>query len=106
MHRAVLDTNILLSALRSRNGASHEILSRLVKQEFELVIGNTVLAEYDEVLKRECLAFGIPVATVDRFLDALCATSSYFATSSFWKPALPDPDDEAFAQLALEAKVG
>jgi len=27
-------------------------------------------------------------------------------TSAFWKPALPDPDDEAFAQLALEAKVG
>lgn len=106
MIRAVIDTNILLSALRSRNGASHEILSRLVKREFELIVGNTVLAEYDEILKREGPSFGIPVATVDRFLDALCAGSSYFSTSSFWKPALPDPDDEAFAQLALEAKVG
>lgn len=106
MIRAVLDTNILLSALRSRNGASHEILSRLVNREFELIIGNTVLAEYDEVLKRECPTFGIPVATVDRVLNALCAASTYFSTSAFWKPALPDPDDEAFAQLALEAKVG
>lgn len=106
MIRAVLDTNILLSALRSRNGASHEILSRLVKREFELIIGNTVLAEYDEVLKRECPGFGVPVATVNRFLDALCAGATCFSTSSFWKPALPDPDDEAFAQLALEAKVG
>lgn len=106
MVRAVLDTNILLSALRSRNGASHEILCRLVSRQFELVIGNTVLAEYDEVLKRECPRFGVPVATVDRFLDALCASSTYFQTSSFWKPALPDPDDEAIAQLALEAKVG
>ena len=88
MIRAVLDTNILLSALRSRNGASHEILSRLVKKEFELIIGNTVLAEYDEVLKRECPTFGIPVAMVERFLDALCAASKYFATSAYWKPAL------------------
>ena len=65
MIRAVLDTNILLSALRSRVGASHEILSRLVKREFELIIGNTVLAEYDEVLKHECPSFGVPVATVN-----------------------------------------
>lgn len=106
MIRAVLDTNILVSALRSRNGASHEILSRLLRKEFELIIGNTTLAEYDEVLKRECPTFGVPVATVDRFLDALCAGATFFPTSSFWKPALPDPDDEAFAQLALEAKVG
>ena len=106
MIRAVLDTNILVAALRSRNGASHEILSRLVRKEFELIIGNTVLAEYDEVLKRECPGFGISIATVNRFLDALCAGAIYFPTSSFWKPALPDPDDEAFAQLALEAKVG
>lgn len=106
MIRAVLDTNILVSALRSKNGASYEILSRLVKKEFELIIGNTVLAEYDEVLKRECPAFGIPVAIVDRFLDTLCASSTFYQTSSYWKPALPDPDDEAFAQLALEAKVG
>ena len=106
MIRAVLDTNILLSSLRSRNGASYQILLRLVRKEFELIIGNTVLAEYEEVLKRECPTFGIPIATVDRLLDALCAASTYFQTSSFWKPALPDPDDEAFAQLALEAKVG
>lgn len=32
--------------------------------------------------------------------------SSALPTSSFWKPSLPDADDEAFAQLALEAKVG
>ncbi len=106
MIRAVIDTNILLCSLRSRNGASHEILLRLERREFELFIGNTVLAEYGEVLKRECPAIGIPVSAVDRFLDALCAASTYFQTSSFWKPALPDPDDEAFAQLALEAKVG
>ena len=36
----------------------------------------------------------------------MCAKASFFKTSEFWKPALPDPDDEAFAQLALEAKVG
>jgi predicted nucleic acid-binding protein len=91
MIRAVLDTNVLLAALRSRNGASFEILSRFTKRE---------------VLKRECSSFGQNIASIDKFLDALCAGASYVKTSSFWKPALPDPDDEAFAQLALEAKAG
>lgn len=106
MIRAVLDTNILLSALRSRNGASNAILARFLNKEFQWVIGNTVLSEYDEVLKRECPAFGLSAGTVNRFLDAVCAGASFHQTSSFWKPALADPDDEAFAQLALEAKVG
>lgn len=106
MIRAVIDTNVLLAALRSRHGASHEILLRYRKGEFALLIGNTVLSEYDEVLKREGPSFGLAMTVVDHFLDALCACAESFQTSSFWKPALPDADDEAFAQLALEAKVG
>lgn len=106
MIRAVLDTNVLLAALRSRQGASFEIISRYRTGEFALLVSNVVLSEYDEVLKREGPGFGVSVATVDRFLDALCAGADSFRTSSFWKPALPDADDEAFAQLALEARVG
>jgi putative PIN family toxin of toxin-antitoxin system len=106
MIRAVLDTNVLLAALRSKNGASFEIVSRFLNNEFVLVMGNTVLTECDEVLKREAPSLGISLAVVDRFLDALCAGAEYFSTSSFWKPALPDRDDEAFAQLASEANVG
>ena len=106
MIRAVLDTNVLLAALRSRQGASFEIIARYRKGEFALLISNTVLSEYDEVLKREGPGFGLSPAVVDRFLDALCSEADSFSTSSFWKPSLPDADDEAFAQLALEAKVG
>ena len=106
MIRAVLDTNVLLAALRSRQGASFEIISRYRHGEFALLISNTVVSEYDEVLKREGQSFGVSSSLVDRYLDALCAGADAFRTSSFWKPALPDADDEAFAQLALEAKVG
>jgi predicted nucleic acid-binding protein len=47
MIRAVLDTNVLLAALRSRQVASYEIVSRYRKGEFALLISNTVLSEYD-----------------------------------------------------------
>lgn len=105
MIRAVLDTNVLLAGLRSRNGASFEILRRFRQGDFVVLIANTVLTEYEEILKREGPAFGLTNGVIERFLDALCAAAEEWKTSSFWKPCLPDPDDEALAQLAMEAKV-
>jgi putative PIN family toxin of toxin-antitoxin system len=52
MIRAVLDTNVFLSALRSQDGASFQIVDRLERGEFTRVLSQTVLAEYDEVLNR------------------------------------------------------
>jgi len=59
-----------------------------------MVIGNTILSEYDEVLKREGPAFGLTVTMVDQFLDALCVEAEAFQTSAFWKPFLPVPDPD------------
>jgi putative PIN family toxin of toxin-antitoxin system len=105
MIRAVLDTNVILSALRSRNGASFEIMDRLDRGEFFLMLSQTVLAEYEEVIKREMIPLGYSAAAIDRFLDDLCYTAQVFKPSGFWKTALPDPDDEPLAQLAMESKI-
>lgn len=37
-------------------------------------------------------------------LDNLCRIAEEFPTSDQWLPILPDADDEAFAQLAEEAR--
>ncbi|WP_395747207.1 putative toxin-antitoxin system toxin component, PIN family [Prosthecobacter sp.] len=105
MIRAVLDTNVILSALRSRNGASFEIVARYRQGEFLLYLSQTVLAEYEEILKREMLPQGLPLMAIDRFLDAISSNAVQFRTSALWKPSLPDSDDEALAQLAMESKI-
>jgi putative PIN family toxin of toxin-antitoxin system len=104
MIQAVLDTNVLLSALRSRNGASFEIMDRFDRGEFILLLSNTVLAEYEEVLKRELPSLGFSLAAVDAFLDELCLKARLCQVSAAWKPSLPDADDEAIAQLAIEVR--
>jgi putative PIN family toxin of toxin-antitoxin system len=48
--RAVLDPNILISALLSRSGAPAEIVSRWLVGEFELVVSETLLAEIERAL--------------------------------------------------------
>ena len=72
----------------------------------ELVLSNTVLAEYEEVLKREASALQLTFAESDRALDALCALAERIRLTESWTPLLTDSDDEAFAHLAVEARVG
>jgi predicted nucleic acid-binding protein len=104
MLRAALDTNVILSALRSQAGAAHELLRRLRVGHWRLVLGNTTLTEYEEVLKREAASPGIAPPDIDRFLDALCLLAEQCHPSGNWVPLLGDPDDESFAHLAADSQ--
>ena len=104
--RAVMDTNVLYAALRSSAGASFAVVEALKRGRWKLVLSNTVLAEYEEVLKREASALQLTFAESDRALDALCALAERIRLTESWTPLLTDSDDEAFAHLAVEARVG
>lgn len=103
--RAVLDTNVLVAGLRSQRGASHELLALLRAGKWTLVLSNTVLGEYHEVLHREADAVGLSHADADAYLDVLCALAEQCTLTTPWQPAAADPDDEAFVQLAREVQV-
>ena len=107
MHsRAVMDTNVLYAGLRSRHGASFEILEALWQGRWTLLLSNTVLTEYEEILTREAAVLRLSPARIHRLLDALCALAEQRHPSGAWTPILADPGDEAFAQLAVEAEAG
>ncbi len=101
--RAVLDTNVLVSALRSRRGASFEIVRRLRLGQWRAVLSNHLLFEYEEVLKRESSALRLSAEAVDELLNAVAARSDECALVPGWKPMLSDPDDEPLVQLACES---
>jgi predicted nucleic acid-binding protein len=104
MLRAVMDTNVLYAGLRSRGGASYELLVRLRAGEWTLLLSNTVATEYQEILLREAAVLDITPEETGRLLDDFCALAEHCHLSGRWQPLLPDPDDEAFAHLASEAK--
>ena len=103
--RAVMDTNVLVSAFRSQSGASYELLRLLREARWTLVLSNTVLGEYHEILHREADALKLTHADADAYLDALCALAEQRLLTSEWQPVAADPDDEALVQLAREAGV-
>lgn len=99
-----MDTNVLYAGLRFRRGASFEILDALWQRKWTLILSNTVLTEYEEVIRREGGLLGLTEERINRLLDALCALAERRQLSESWTPVLTDPDDEALAHLAVEAK--
>ncbi len=102
--RAVMDTNVLYAGLRSRRGASFQILQALVQRRWILVLSQTTLTEYEEVLKRDAVALNLSPDRIERLLDALCNLAERHPLAGDWIPVLTDLDDECLAHLTVEAK--
>lgn len=102
--RAIMDTNVLYSGLRSQRGASFSLLRALRAGRWQLVLSNTLLAEYEEVLSRNQSVLGLDRTQVADVLDALCAAAEKMSVPTPWTPLSPDADDEAILQLAKAAR--
>src|ERR1035437_2594926 len=101
--RAVMDTNVLYAALRSRLGASFELFRRLRNGEWMAVVSNHLVHEYEEILKLHSVELGLSLADVDELLNAICARAEEWSLQPGWSPVLADPDDEPLVQLACES---
>jgi predicted nucleic acid-binding protein len=103
MTRAVLDTSVLVAAAKSRNGASHALLSRLPAVEFQPVVSVPLFLEYRAVLLRPENLLTRTAVQAEGFLDFLLASSHLQEIFFLWRPALPDPDDDLILELAVAA---
>ena len=100
MLRAVMDTNVLDSAFRSRLGWSFDVFTALRQGRWIAVLSNHLVHEYEEILKLHAVELGLTFADVDALLDAICARAEEWQLAPGWLPILPDPDDEPLVQLA------
>ncbi|MDX1654511.1 MAG: PIN domain-containing protein [Candidatus Competibacteraceae bacterium] len=56
MTKPVLDTNVLVAALRSEGGAAREVLRRSLKGRYRPLFGNALWLEYEDLLGRDVWA--------------------------------------------------
>ena len=103
MRRIVLDTSVVTSAFRSRNGASRVILDWVADRLLVPLLTPALFLQYEDVLKRseQLKASGLTLAQVDRILAALASATEPVMIHYSWRPQLSDPGDE----LVLEAAV-
>ena len=98
--RIVLDTNVLVSALLSPFGPPAEILRLVTTGTVRLCHDARILGEYRQVLLRP--AFPFRPLQVESLLDQIEADGEPI-TAFALSDRLPDPDDEAFLEVALAA---
>ena len=98
--RAVLDPNILISALLSRSGAPAQIVARWLAGEFELVVSESLLAELERALAYPKLRARVAAGDAAE-LVALLRTAAELAPDRPDAPRRsPDPGDDYLLALA------
>jgi len=98
----VIDTNILVSALRSKQGASYKLLSFIGTDHFKTVISVPLILEYEDVLSREYIP--LDKEAITSVLDYFCKVSEHRKVHYLWRPLLKDPKDDHILELAVEAQ--
>jgi len=101
MYRVVIDTNVLVSAIRSKRGAAFRLISLLGDLRWRPIISVALVLEYDEVAKREARRLELADWVVDNIVDSFCRFGSQQAVWFRLRPALSDPDDEFVLELAV-----
>ena len=101
MLKAVLDTNVVLSAHLNLHGPPQVIFDLVFSKVFHCFLSNALLEEYEEVLSRP--RFGIDVRKIARSLRDLRKAAILVVPSKRLNVTL-DPDDNKVLECALEAR--
>jgi putative PIN family toxin of toxin-antitoxin system len=101
--RVVLDTDVVVAALRSDRGASRQLLLAAMERRIVLLVSVPLMLEYESVLLRpeHLAAAGIGRNELEQLLDAMAAVLEPVKLGFLWRPQLKDPTDEMVLATAI-----
>ncbi|WP_221938703.1 putative toxin-antitoxin system toxin component, PIN family [Mycobacterium sp. KBS0706] len=99
----MLDTDVMVAAIRSDVGASRRLLVASLQRRIGLLVSVPLVIEYEAVLTRpeHLQASGLTAADVNAVLDAVVAIAEPVRLAFLWRPALRDPDDDMVLEVAV-----
>jgi putative PIN family toxin of toxin-antitoxin system len=101
----VLDTDVVIAAMRSPTGASAAILRSVRSGEVTLLLSVALALEYEAVCQRaDRVAAGLTERQVDTFVSALIAMAEPVKSHFLWRPQLRDPTDEMVLEAAVNGR--
>jgi predicted nucleic acid-binding protein len=106
--RLVLDTGVVIAAMRSPSGASAVLLRRIRLGEATAVAGVALALEYEAVCMRpeHRAASGLTRSEAEKFVGAVVAMMEPVKSHFFWRPQLRDPNDELVLEAAINGRAG
>jgi putative PIN family toxin of toxin-antitoxin system len=106
IYRVVLDTSVVVAALRSRLGASNAVFDSVANRRLAALATPPLFLEYEDVLKRaeHRLIHGLSEEQVDEFLAEFAALIEPVETHFQWRPQVRDPNDEMVLEAAVNGR--
>jgi putative PIN family toxin of toxin-antitoxin system len=104
--RLVLDTDVVVAALRSPQGASAALIRCLDQGLGTLLLSVPLALEYEAscLLADHRLAAGLSQAEVDIFVNTLISLAVPVEVHFRWRPQLRDPCDEMVLETAVNGQ--
>lgn len=102
--RVVIDTNVLVAALRSKRGASYQILMRVGTECFEPVVSVALVLEYEAATKRLLKESPLTMRDIEAVIDFICAHAVTGNIFYLWRPQMKDPKDDMVLEAATAAR--
>jgi putative PIN family toxin of toxin-antitoxin system len=100
----VLDTNVLIAALRSKRGSAYNLLILLAEDLYVPNVSVPLFVAYESVAKREGM---VPKEMAEEDIEAilyyLLSKSSIRKVFYLWRPILKDPKDDLVLEVAVES---
>ncbi|MCL4535983.1 MAG: putative toxin-antitoxin system toxin component, PIN family [Nitrospirae bacterium] len=100
----VIDTNVIVSALRSQRGASYKLLMELGSNRFDINVSVPLILEYESAAKRLIGKTKLKKRDIDDILDYICSEAKRWKIFYLWRPYLKDPKDDMVLEAAVTAK--
>ncbi|MGA3082468.1 MAG: putative toxin-antitoxin system toxin component, PIN family [Terracidiphilus sp.] len=104
--RAVLDTSVLVAALRSSTGASSLLVEAVLSERMKPLISVPLVLEYEAVLTRpeHLLASGFTAQEAVKIVKAFCRKGEPVHIAFRLRPQLLDPNDEFVLETAFHGR--
>ena len=104
----VLDTNVFVSAVLSRHGASRAVLRRCLQETVEPLMGQALFSEHEALLARTEVWEKAPITNRERatLWEAYLSVCRWVRVYYLWRPNLSDEADNHLVELALAGGAG
>jgi len=102
----VLDTSVLVAAIRGPGGASRFVVRAGLTGLYVPLISTPLILEYESVMTRpehEAVS-GLTAGEVGEILDQFVAASEQVRFFYTWRPAVNDPGDEMVLETAVNGQ--
>jgi putative PIN family toxin of toxin-antitoxin system len=99
----IVDTNVWISALISKDGASREVIRWALLDKITPQISTTLFLEYEDVMKREKIQTlcSLTIQEQDELFQAFLSTCKWNEIFYLWRPNLIDEGDDFLIELAV-----